>query len=107
MSKNILQVFDSYQKARISFVEQVAHLASYSYNIPVLENAGVVCLLQQLLTDISPSVQQYAAIAVGRLANHSEQMTQNIIQKLDITLMLADLGKCLDYVTPPRIVKPV
>lgn len=71
-NRQILQTFDEYQKARVKFVQTVADLASKPAHIESLQQANVMQLLRPLLLDSVPSVQQSAALALGRLANYSE-----------------------------------
>jgi len=63
------------KKARINFVQTIADLASKSQNIEALNAAGVMALLKPLLLDTVPSIQQSAALAIGRLANFSEELS--------------------------------
>jgi 3-methyladenine DNA glycosylase AlkD len=80
MSRSVLQVFANYQAARTSFVQTVAELAHRPQNIETLQNAGVMALLRPLLLDSVPSIQQSAALALGRLANYSEALAEAVIQ---------------------------
>jgi HEAT repeat protein len=80
MSKSVLQPFEDYQKARISFVQHIAELATRPQNIPALHSAGVMGLLRPLLLDSVNSIQQSAALAIGRLANFSEDLAESVIQ---------------------------
>lgn len=82
-TRQVLQVFEQYQKARTTFVQTVAELASRSQNIEILQNAGAMSLLRPLLLDIVPSVQQTAALALGRLANYNEDLAEAVV-KADI-----------------------
>lgn len=66
MSRAVLQVFEEYQKARVTFVQTVADLATRPQNIDALQNAGVMALLRPLLLDNVTSIQQSAALALGR-----------------------------------------
>merc|ERR1711871_1188551 len=43
------------------------------------QNAGVMQLLRPLLLDNVPSIQQSAALALGRLANYSEDLAENVV----------------------------
>lgn len=97
VQRQVLYLFGEYQKARICFAERVADLASQPSNIPALDNAGVLCLLQPLLTDVCPSVVHYAAIAIGRIANSSEKMANIIVQMDMIPIMLSRLEKQNKY----------
>ena len=48
-------------------------------NIEALQNAGVMALLRPLLLDTVPSIQQSAALALGRLANYSEELAEAVV----------------------------
>lgn len=65
-TKSVLSVFEKYQKERLHFAQTVADLASRDSNMEVLQQAGVMHLLQPLLGDSVPAIQQAAAIALGR-----------------------------------------
>lgn len=80
MSRAVLQVFEEYQKARVTFVQTVADLATRPQNIDALQNAGVMLLLRPLLLDNVASIQQSAALALGRLANYSEELAESVVQ---------------------------
>ena len=69
MSRAVLQSFEEYQKARITFVQKIAELTSRSQNIESLHSAGLMALVRPLLLDSVPSIQQSAALEIGRLAN--------------------------------------
>ena len=75
----VLQVFENYQKARVSFVQTVAELATRPQNIEALQNAGVMALLRPLLLDNVPSIQQSAALALGRLANYNDELAEAVV----------------------------
>lgn len=75
----VLQVFEEYQKARVTFVQTVAELATRSANVDALQNAGVMALLRPLLLDNVASIQQSAALALGRLANFSEGLAEDVV----------------------------
>ena len=79
MSRSVLQVFDAYQQARTVFVQTVAELAHRPQNIEALQNADVMALLRPLLLDTVPSIQQSAALALGRLANYSEALAEAVV----------------------------
>lgn len=74
-----MQIFKEYQQARVSFVQAVSEHAVRPQNIPYLQNAGVMALLRPLLLDSVPSVQQTAAIALGRLASHSDDLAEAVV----------------------------
>lgn len=48
----LASVFETYQKARVAFVQKVAELAVRPQNIDALQDAGVMRLLRPLLLDI-------------------------------------------------------
>ncbi|XP_002164433.1 sperm-associated antigen 6 isoform X1 [Hydra vulgaris] len=79
-TRQVLQVFEQYQKSRITFVQTVAELASRPQNIETLQNAGIMALLRPLLLDVVPSIQQTAALALGRLANHNDDLAEAIVK---------------------------
>ena len=73
-------VFEQYQKARVQFVQTIAEQASRPQNIEILQNAGVMSLLRPLLLDTVPSVQQTAALALGRLANYNDNLAEAVVK---------------------------
>ncbi|MCQ2817053.1 MAG: hypothetical protein MJ252_07290 [archaeon] len=93
MSRAILQPFEEYQKARIAFVQNIAELASRPKNIEALHSAGVMALLRPLLLDSVPSIQQSAALAIGRLANYSEELAESVVQNDIIKELIFSLAK--------------
>ncbi|KAF1333966.1 Sperm-associated antigen 6, partial [Globisporangium splendens] len=54
----------------------VPEAVSRPQNIEVMQNAGVMQLLRPLLLDNVPSIQQSAALALGRLANYSDDLAE-------------------------------
>lgn len=86
-------VFNQYQQARTTFVQTVADLASRPQNIESLESAGVLDLLAPLLSDVVPSVQQMAAIALGRLANHDARIAQAVVRRDVLPQLLGNIDK--------------
>ena len=79
MSKSVLQHFDEYQKSRVKFVQTIAELSQRPQNIETLQKAGVMALLRPLLLDNVPSIQQTAALALGRLASFSDSLAEEIV----------------------------
>jgi hypothetical protein len=79
-TRAVLSVFEKYQKERLVFVQTVADLASRENNIDALNLAGVMSLLRPLLLDNVPAIQQAAALAVGRLANHSQTLAEAVVK---------------------------
>jgi len=78
-TRAVLQVFEKYQKDRVTFVQTVAELATRPQNIEPMQSAGVMALLRPLLLDNVPSIQQSAAIALGRLANYSDHLAEAVV----------------------------
>ena len=93
MSRELLRPFEEYQKARISFVQTIADLASKSQNIEALNAAGVMALLRPLLLDTVPSIQQSAALAIGRLANYSEELATSVVENNILPQLVFSLAK--------------
>ncbi|XP_075949268.1 uncharacterized protein LOC142951544 [Anarhichas minor] len=79
--RQIIQVFEQYQKSRMQFVQAVADLAARPQNIEILQNAGVMSMLRPLLLDVVPSIQQTAALALGRLADHSDYLATAVVKE--------------------------
>ena len=73
-------MFEQYQKARTQFVQTVAEQASRPQNIEILQNAGFMSLLSPLLLDTLPSIQQTAALALGRLANYNDNLAEAVVK---------------------------
>ncbi len=78
-TRQVLSVFEKYQKERLAFVQSVADLASRESNIETLQGAGVLSLLRPLLLDTIPAIQQAAALALGRLANYNEELAEAVV----------------------------
>eukprot|EP01066_Platyproteum_vivax_P008246 Platyproteum_vivax@DN341_c0_g1_i1.p1 len=93
MSRTMNGVFDDYQKSRIQFVQTVADLANRPQNIENLQNAGAIQLLRPLLIDSVPSVQQSAAVALGRMAGHSSSVAEAVIDNQVLPHLVASLTK--------------
>ncbi|XP_034561696.1 sperm-associated antigen 6 [Notolabrus celidotus] len=79
--RQIIQAFEQYQKSRMQFVQTVADLASRPQNLEILQNAGVMSLLRPLMLDVVPSIQQTAALALGRLADHSDELAEAVVKE--------------------------
>ena len=88
-------VLNDYQQARTIFVQTIADLASRRQNVECLElsdTLGVILdLVHPLLSDGVPSIQQTAAIALGRLANHEERIAQAIVRRDIMTQLLNNI----------------
>uniref|UniRef100_A0A8C6QKM4 Sperm associated antigen 6 n=1 Tax=Nannospalax galili TaxID=1026970 RepID=A0A8C6QKM4_NANGA len=68
-----LSSVELYQNAQTRFVRMVAEQASTRpQNIKTLQNAGVMSLLWPLLLDVVPTIQQTAALDLGRLALYND-----------------------------------
>lgn len=74
-----VEVFETYQKARHAFAQSVAEMATQPSRIEMLQNAGAMQLLRPLLLDNVPSIQQTAALALGRLANYSDDLAEAVV----------------------------
>uniref|UniRef100_A0A4W3GTT7 Sperm-associated antigen 6 n=2 Tax=Callorhinchus milii TaxID=7868 RepID=A0A4W3GTT7_CALMI len=72
--------FEQYQRARSQFVQTIAELATRPQNIETLQNAGVMSLLRPLLLDVVPTIQQTAALALGRLANYNDDLAEAVVK---------------------------
>ncbi|XP_069369105.1 sperm-associated antigen 6 [Paralichthys olivaceus] len=79
--RQIIQVFEQYQRSRMQFVQTVADLATRPQNIETLQTAGVMSLLRPLILDVVPSIQQTAALALGRLADHSDDLAEAVVRE--------------------------
>ena len=53
-TRAVLQVFEKYQKDRVTFVQTVAELATRPQNIEPMQAAGIMALLRPLLLDNVP-----------------------------------------------------
>lgn len=78
--RQVLQVFELYQNARTRFVQMVAEQATKPQNIETLQNAGIMSLLRPLLLDVVPTIQQTAALALGRLANYNDDLAEAVVK---------------------------
>ncbi|KAL1123339.1 hypothetical protein AAG570_002424, partial [Ranatra chinensis] len=79
----LVAVFDTYEKARLSFVQTVSDLATKPLHVDCLIKCGVLDLLIPLLSDPLSKVQQCTAVALGRLVNNNRSAAEEII-RLDI-----------------------
>lgn len=93
MASSLLQIFEQYQKARVQFVQSVAEAATRPQNIDVMQNAGVMQLLRPLLLDNVPSIQQTAALALGRLANYSDDLAEAVVANEILPQLVYSLGE--------------
>lgn len=81
MSKAVIQPFEEYQKARVMFVQTVAELANRPQNVDSLKKLGVIKLLGPLLSDPVTSIKQSAALAIGRLAKHDDELAKSVVNE--------------------------
>lgn len=102
----VLQVFESYQKARVNFVQTVAELATRPQNIEALQNAGVMQLLRPLLLDNVPSIQQSAALALGRLANYNDELAEAVVSNEILPQLVYSLAEQNVRARPPSTRAP-
>lgn len=93
MSKAVLQPFEQYQKARVTFVQTIAELATRPQNIEALQSAGVMSLLRPLLLDNVPSISQSAALALGRLANMNEELAESVVNNEILPQLVMSLNE--------------
>jgi hypothetical protein len=82
-SKTVTSLLENYQKARLSFAQGVADCAAREAQLehlaqPLVRSA-IVPLLRPLLLDQVVSIQQAAALALGRLANHSPTLAAHVV----------------------------
>jgi HEAT repeat protein len=66
-------------------------------------NLGVMALLRPLLLDNVPSIQQSAALALGRLANYSDELAEAVVSNEILPQLVYSLSeqnvRLLDAVT--------
>ncbi len=53
----------------------------YSPSSDLLSPAGVMSMLRPLMLDVVPSIQQTAALALGRLADHSDDLAEAVVKE--------------------------
>ncbi|CAJ1082331.1 sperm-associated antigen 6 [Xyrichtys novacula] len=90
--RQIIQAFEQYQKSRLQFVQTVSDLASRPQNIEMLQNAGVMSLLRPLMLDVVPSIQQTAALALGHLADHSDDLAEAVVKEDILPHLISSLA---------------
>lgn len=96
-SQAILGPLEEYQKSRSTFVQKIADLAHRPQNIVALHASGVMPLLRPLLLDSVQTIQQTAALAIGRLANYSKEIAESVIQNDIITQLIYSLSNQNKY----------
>ncbi|KAH0575798.1 Axoneme central apparatus protein [Spironucleus salmonicida] len=75
----VVSHFETYQRARQDFVQNLAELSQHPQNVDTIKQLGGVQLCRALLADSVPAVQHAAATALGRMANFSEEMAELIV----------------------------
>ena len=78
--RTLQTAFEEFEKAKIKFSQQVADFASKPQNIDNLNQLGVMKQLRPLLLDPTVSIQNNAALALGRIANHSERLAEAVVE---------------------------
>lgn len=96
-SKNVLQWFDDYLKARIHFAQQIGDAASRPAQVDFLLKCGALEHLVPLLGDPSVRVQQCAVLAIGRLVNFSFSAARTAIDLQVIPLIISDIHERSKY----------
>ncbi|XP_034831081.1 sperm-associated antigen 6-like [Maniola hyperantus] len=91
--RNIQLVFETYEKARLVFVQTMAELATRASNVKCLESAGVLDFLRPLLSDPCSTVRQCAVMAAARLAEHEEGVARQLLNSGMLTATLENLNK--------------
>jgi len=91
MAKAVIQPFENFVKSRIRFVQKVAEYANHKDHIEKLEALGVLTLLKHLLKDRIESIRQSAAVALGRMAAHKEEMAEAIVATGMIPIVIASM----------------
>lgn len=80
INRTVANTFDKYHKERLQFAQSIAELASRELYISTLQSFDVLSLLRPLLLDNIPAIKQAAALAIGRLANYSEDMAEAVVE---------------------------
>jgi len=98
MSRHLLKDFETYKNARRDFVRIVAEEASRPSNVQTLIDLEVLSLLRPLLLDNVSAIQQTAALAIGRLANSSEQIAIRVADAGILPEIVAGLNSQDKYI---------
>lgn len=84
---SVLQHFEAYQKARVTFVQAVAEAATRPQNIEVMQNAGVMQLLRPLLLDNVSAAATTVHCAVQHITGYLRQKNRATThESIDIIL---------------------
>jgi len=73
-------VFQQFQTARTQFAQAIAEMSGRADCVELLLQENVLHLLYGLLGDVSVTIQQNAACAVGKLASHSAAVADMIVR---------------------------
>ncbi|KAG4105356.1 ARM repeat-containing protein [Neocallimastix lanati (nom. inval.)] len=79
ISRIVSNTLEKYHKERLSFAQTIADLAKKETYISALQSQDALSLLRPLLLDNIPAIQQSAALAIGRLANYSEELAEEVV----------------------------
>lgn len=89
-AKSILNVFEQYQRSRLTFAQTINDLSSQSKNVEHLMKCNVIELLTPLLSDPVASIQNNSLMALGKLASHSVNNAQRISKVLNKILQCVE-----------------
>ncbi|XP_056639929.1 sperm-associated antigen 6-like [Diorhabda carinulata] len=90
-NRNLVLIFEQYQRARLGFVQAVSDLAVRQQNIELLAKGGALELLKPLLSDPCIQIQQCASIALGRLVHHDVAIAEQVIDQGFIPIILTSI----------------
>ncbi|VDK33124.1 unnamed protein product [Taenia asiatica] len=90
--KQIFLVFQQYQKARLLFIQSISDLANRPNNINNLLKYDVISCLEPLLNDAVPTIQQVAAMVIGKIASSSKKFAELVIESNMVQTMLKSSG---------------
>ncbi|XP_031470204.1 sperm-associated antigen 6 [Phasianus colchicus] len=91
--RRVLQVLEQYRRARTHFVQAVAELSARPQNIGTLRDAGIISLLRPLLLDVVPTIQQTAALALGRLAYFNDDLAEAVVKEDILPQLVCSLSE--------------
>jgi hypothetical protein len=77
-TRAVLQVFEKYQKDRVTFVQTVAELATRPQNIEPMQSAGVMALLRPLLLDNVPRCVPRLGCSVTCGGNEARELVSTL-----------------------------
>ena len=91
--RTLQTAFEEFEKSKIKFVQQLADFAAKPQNIDNLHSLGVLKQLRPLLLDPTISIQNSAALALGRIANHSEKLAESVVENQVLPQLVMSLGQ--------------